>query len=113
MSEIPPSTPIVNPIKQLASNIITNIFSNKQFETNVPLQSGWLFWKKNHLIYPGQPAYDDLVKELKDKGYEVKYKPYHEMPLDAMHGFYPKCTNIKVKPSEFEKTIIIIDNDPF
>lgn len=104
---------VVNPIKELGSRIIDGIFTNKTFETRVPLEDGYLFWKRRFIIQPGQPAYNDLVRELSDKGFEVIYRPYKELPGDFMHGYYPECTYLKVRPSQYQKTQIIIDNDPF
>jgi hypothetical protein len=111
MSEIPVSTPTENPIKKVAADIIANIFKTKRFEEYVPLQTGMLFWKKNYFLNENTPALEDLKKELLDKGYEVKYYPYHEMPGDIMFGYRPKNAKIMVKPSETGKTIIVIDND--
>lgn len=111
MTEIPVSIPIENPIKKVAANLITEIFKTKRFEEYVPLQTGFLFWKKNYFLNEKTPALEDLKKELLDKGYEVRYYPYYEVPCDIMNGFRPENTKIKVKPSETGKTIIVIDND--
>lgn len=112
-SEIPQAEPTVNPIKALAVEIISNMIHKKQYEVRMPLQSGSLWWTKGYLISENDHAYKDLVHELGSKGYEVKYKPYRELPGDAQYGIRPICTYFKIKPSEFDKTTIIIDNDPF
>lgn len=74
---------------------------------------GALFWKKNYFLNEKTPAraklLEDLKKELVDKGYEVRYYPYHELPGDIMYGYRPENTKIKVKPSETGKTVIIIE----
>ena len=111
MSEIPVSTPIENPIKKVAKETIVNIFKTKNFEEYVPLQTGFLFWKKNYFLNETTPGFEDLKKELLDKGYEVRYYPYNEMAGDCMYNYAPENTKIKVKPSENGKTVIIIDND--
>jgi hypothetical protein len=111
MSEIPVSTSIKNPIKKVAVDIIADIFKNKRFEEYIPLQTGSLFWKKNYFLNGKTPALEDLKKELIDKGYEVRYNPYREMPGDFKYGYRPENTKIKVKPSETGKTLIIIDNN--
>jgi hypothetical protein len=55
MSEIPPCEKIVNPIKDLAVQKINSIFQNKLFERPIPLQEGFLFWKKiTHLHHMKQ-----------------------------------------------------------
>jgi len=109
MSEIPTYEKTVNPIKDLAVQKINSIFQNKLFEQKIPLQEGFLFWKKNYTLFTEEPALKDLINELGEKGYNVVYIPRS----DIMYRSFGcnKYTNITVKPSETEKTTIIISND--
>jgi Holliday junction resolvase len=65
--------------------------------------------EKNYTLTPYETAYRDLVNELEKKGYEVKYIPRSNFTCDY-YGF-GKSTYITIKPSETEKTKIIISND--
>jgi hypothetical protein len=62
----------------------------------IPLQEGFLFWKKNILIGNNCPAFLDIQKELIDKGFDVNYIPHLDEPLCSS---YPKYTNIRIKPN--------------
>ena len=112
-SQLPVAIAIPNPIKTLATDILTSMLMKRQFEEYIPLQSGAFWWVKSHLITPETPAYKDLVKELESKGYKVVYKPYRECPLDFQHGVFPLKTYFMIKPSEYDKPTIVINNDPF
>ena len=72
MTEIPNSSPVINPITQLIRDKIIYALNNKKFNEYIPLQNGFLFWKKNYMINSGSPEFLDIKKELEDKGFDVK-----------------------------------------
>lgn len=107
MSEIPQeSEKVVNPIKTFTLTKLKNIFDNKLFEQHIPLQEGFLFWKKNYFITKYDNAYLDIKTELEKKDYFIPRTDY-----TCDYYGYPECTYIKIEPCETGKTKIIFDND--
>lgn len=107
MSEIPNSTLINNPITQLIRDKIIYALDNKNFNEYIPLQDGFLFWKKNYMINSFSPEFLDIKKELEGKGYEVEYYPYKHPHLHPL----PANTKIKIIPRDSGKNIIQFDNN--